>query len=45
MDMSEDEVKEEVKRIMDRFGKQVEGDDAKTLPFEAFRLVCKQRHV
>ena len=21
---------------MDRFGKQVEGDDAKTLPFEAF---------
>ena len=35
-DMSEDEVKEEVKRIMDRFGKKVEGDDAKTLPFEAF---------
>ena len=35
-DMSEDEVKEEVKRIMDRFGKKVEGDDAKTLPFERF---------
>ena len=35
-DMSQDDVKEEVKLIMDRFGKKVEGEDAKTLPFESF---------
>ena len=35
-DMSEADVNEEVKVIMDRFGKKVEGEDTKTLPFESF---------
>lgn len=35
-EMSEDEIKEEVTKIMERFGKNVNGEDEKTLPFDAF---------
>ena len=35
-EMSEDEIKAEVTKIMERFGKNVNGEDEKTLPFDAF---------
>lgn len=34
--MSEDEVKEEVAKIMERYGKNMNGEDQKTLPFDSF---------
>lgn len=34
--MSGDEVKEEVTKIMERYGKNVNGEDEKTLPFDSF---------